>query len=109
VDDEQTDAYPAGRTAGSANRTWPTRHGGGYPPGWLVRYRHRAGRASRATPAWRETVGTVAGRSLRDEHTSTTWVPIRRQGSASDAQISLVRATDILDARPPGSDERTGI
>ncbi|MBE1496105.1 hypothetical protein H4696_003205 [Amycolatopsis lexingtonensis] len=109
MDDEQTDAYPAGRTAGSANRTWPTRHGGGYPPGWLVRYRHRAGRASRATPAGRENFGTVAGRSLRDEHTSTTWVPIRRQGSAADEQVSLVRATDILDARPPGPGERTGI
>jgi hypothetical protein len=108
VDDEQTDAYPAGRTAGRANRSWPTRHGGGYPPGWRVRYRYRH-HASRATPAWRENVGTVAGHSLRDEHTSTTWVPIRRQGSASDEQISLVRATDILDARPPGSDERTGI
>jgi hypothetical protein len=57
---------------------------------------------------WCEHVGTVAGRSLRDEHTSTTWVPVRRQGAASDEQVSLVRATDILDARPPGSDERTG-
>jgi len=111
VDDERTDAYPAGRTAGSANRTWPTRHGGGYPPGWRVRYRHRAGRAqpaSCAAPAWCENVGTVAGHSLRDEHTSTTWVPVRRQGSASDEEVSLVRATDILDARPPGFEEPTG-
>lgn len=52
--------------------------------------------------------GNVAGHSLRDEHTSTTWVPIRRQGSAADEQVSLVRATDILDGRPPGSGERTG-
>ncbi|HET6711038.1 hypothetical protein, partial [Amycolatopsis sp.] len=111
VDEEQTDPRTAGRAAGSRYQAWPTRHGGGYPPGWLVRYRHRAGRAhpaSRAAPAWCENVGTVAGHSLRDEHTSTTWVPIRRQGSTSDEQVSLVRATDILDARPPGSGERTG-
>ncbi|WP_370968667.1 hypothetical protein [Amycolatopsis sp. cg9] len=48
----------------------------------------------------------MAGQSLRDEHTSTTWVPVRPQGSAADEQVSLVRATDILDARPPGFDER---
>jgi hypothetical protein len=104
VDGEQTD-----RQAGETSRAWPTRHGGGYPPGWLIRYRRRAGRAkpaSCAAPVWGEHAGTVAGRSLRDEHTSTTWVPVRPQGAAADGQVSLVRATDIVDARPPGSGER---
>jgi hypothetical protein len=55
---------------------------------------------------WCEHAGTVAGHSLRDEHTSTTWVPIRPQGSADDEHVDLVRATDIVDARPPGSGER---
>jgi hypothetical protein len=110
VDDEQTDPHPAGRPTGSACRTWPTRHGGGYPTGWQVRYRYRgraggARSASCATPVWRERAGTVAGHSLRDEHTSTTWVPVRPQGSATDTPVSLVRATDILDARPPGPGE----
>jgi len=109
VDDEQTDPHPVGRTTGSAYRTWPTRHGGGYPPGWHVRYRYRTGRArpaSCATPVWNEHLGTVAGHSLRDEHTSTTWVPVRPHGSATDTPVSLVRATDILDARPPGPVDR---
>ncbi|MEV7099763.1 hypothetical protein AB0M80_43810 [Amycolatopsis sp. NPDC051045] len=93
---------------GDTTRAWPTRHGGGYPPGWLVRYRRRADRAhpaSRTAPLWSEHAGTVAGYSLRDEHTSTTWVPIRPRGSAADEQVSLVRATDIVDGRPPGSGE----
>ena len=91
---------------GSAHRAWPSRHGGGYPAGWHVRYRSRAPRAgsgsgARATPIWREHLGTIAGRSLRDEHTSTTWVPVRPRGVSTDTPASLVRATDILDARPP--------
>lgn len=110
MDDEQTDRQPVGRTAGSTYRAWPTRHGGGYPPGWIVRYRTRAGRtdeASYAAPLWREHVGTVAGHSLRDEHTSTTWVPVRRNGAAADEPAGLVRATDILDGHSPGFGERS--
>ncbi|MGK3201117.1 hypothetical protein [Amycolatopsis sp. MEPSY49] len=92
VDDEQTDRR--------ACRAWPTRRGGGYPPGRLVRYRSRVRRAG--APGWHEQVGTVAGHSLRDEHTSTTWVPVRPRGSPADVPASLVRATDILDAHPQG-------
>ncbi|MFJ1758791.1 hypothetical protein ACIOD2_00660 [Amycolatopsis sp. NPDC088138] len=88
------------------HRAWPARHGGGYPPGWYVHYRHRARPASCANPEWHERVGTVAGRSLRDEHTSTTWVPVRPCDSPSDTPVSLVRATDILDARPPAPRDR---
>ncbi|WP_326954261.1 hypothetical protein [Amycolatopsis sp. NBC_01286] len=107
MDDEQTDPHPAG----SGHLAWPTRHGGGYPLGWHVRYRFRgrvgrARSASCATPVWHERLGTVAGHSLRDEHTSTTWVPVRPQGCATDTPVSLVRATDILDARPPGPPDR---
>lgn len=96
-------------TAGRTHRAWPTSHGGGYPPGWHVRYRSRAPRAgsgsgARTTPTWREHLGTVAGRSLRDEHTSTTWVPVRPRGATTDTPASLVRATDILDARPPAEE-----
>jgi hypothetical protein len=108
VVDEQTDPHAAGETARIAHLAWPTRHGGGYPPGWSVRYRYRGravrGRpASRTAPVWREHVGTVAGHSLRDEHTSTTWVPVRPHCSASDGPVNLVRATDILDAHPPSA------
>jgi hypothetical protein len=104
VDDEQTDP----RAAGNAHRAWPARHGGGYPPGWYVhyRYRRRARPASCAAPEWHERVGTVAGRSLRDEHTSTTWVPVRPHDCPTDTPVSLVRATDILDAHPPGPRDR---
>jgi hypothetical protein len=100
VDDERTDPDPAGRTAGLL------RDNSGYPPGWLVRYRCRchAGRARPSAPVWREHVGTVAGHSLRDEHTSTTWVPVRPRGSATDVPVCLVRATDILGADPPAPD-----
>ncbi|WP_326836367.1 hypothetical protein VSH64_15890 [Amycolatopsis rhabdoformis] len=86
---------------------WPTRDAGGYPPGWQVRYlcrvrgpagRRRAGAGSE----WQERSGTIAGRSLRDEHTSTTWVPVRQRDTAPDAPVNLVRATDILHAEPPG-------
>ncbi|WP_410645590.1 hypothetical protein [Amycolatopsis sp. lyj-346] len=108
MDGEQTDRQVPGRT-GNAYRPWPTRHDGGYPPGWVVRYRSRVGQTGPATrwaPLWREHVGIVAGHSLRDEHTSTTWVPVRPPGAASDEQASLVRATDIVDARPPGFGER---
>ncbi|MEV6899231.1 hypothetical protein [Amycolatopsis sp. NPDC051372] len=62
-----------------------------------------------AEPLWQEKTGTIAGRSLRDEHTSTTWVPVRPRGAAADTPVSLVRATDILDARPPsGRANRAG-
>lgn len=68
-----------------------------------MRYRCRVRRAAKesAEPAWQEKTGTIAGRSLRDEHTSTTWVPVRPRGAAADTPVSLVRATDILDACPP--------
>ena len=101
MDDEQTDRP----SVGHAYRDWPTRHGGAYPPGWLVRYRSRVRRTGSpcAAPVWCEHLGTVTGHSLRDEHTSTTWVPVRPQGAAADAPAGLVRATDILDAHPPRS------
>lgn len=88
---------------GNTFHDWPLRHGGGYPPGWQVRYRCRVRRAARdsAEPSWQEKTGTIVGRGLRDEHTSTTWVPVRPRGTAADTPVSLVRATDILDARPP--------
>ncbi|WP_410606455.1 hypothetical protein [Amycolatopsis sp. lyj-109] len=108
MDGEQTDRQVVGGRP-NAYRAWPTRHGGGYPSGWIVHYRSRigpTGPASYAAPAWREHFGTVAGHSLRDEHTSTTWVPVRPQGAAADEPAGLVRATDILDAHPPGFGER---
>ncbi|WP_285479198.1 hypothetical protein [Amycolatopsis sp. NBRC 101858] len=80
------------------DRHWPARHGGGYPPGWQVRFRGRRQRG----PAGRDLIGTIAGPSLRDEHTSTTWVPVRPRPAAPDIPPILVRAQDILDARPPG-------
>jgi hypothetical protein len=92
-------------TGSGTDRTWPTRHGGGYPPGWQVRYR---GRRARTAPgpagsrAGQERIGTIAGPTLRDEHTGTTWVAIRPFCAAPDTPLKLVRATDILDARPPG-------
>lgn len=107
MDGEQTDRQVVGPTTGNTYRAWPTRNPDGFPPGWLVRYRSRVGRPEPG-PLWREHVGTVAGHGLRDEHTSTTWVPVRPRGSASDRQVSLVRATDILDAHPPASDEGAG-
>jgi hypothetical protein len=85
-----------------ADRRWPARHGGGYPVGWQVRYRGRPERDATGRRAAPERIGTVAGPSLRDEHTSTTWVPIRPHRAAPDTPSRLVRATDILDARPPG-------
>jgi hypothetical protein len=80
------------------DRLWPARHGGGYPPGWQVRYRRRR----QPVAAAHDLIGTIAGPSLRDEHTSTTWVPVRPRAAAPDTPPSLVRAQDILDARPPG-------
>jgi hypothetical protein len=85
-----------------AGRHWPARHGGGYPAGWQVRYRGRPGRSAAGRPAEPERLGTVAGPSLRDEHTSTTWVPVRPLRAAPDTPSRLVRATDIVDASPPG-------
>jgi hypothetical protein len=131
VDSGQPDTVGSGPpdTVAPGERAWPTRHGGGYPPGWLVRYRCRTHRGTRSyrgsyggsygysnrdarggreaanvpAPDWQERGGTVAGRSLRDEHTGTTWVPIRPYEAAQDSPADLVRATDILDARPPGA------
>ena len=89
--------------AGNTHRDWPTRHGGGYPLGWRVRYRRRTHRDSPcpATQAKLEEIGTVAGCSLRDEHTGTTWVPIRADSAPAGAPAHVVRAADILDAEPP--------
>jgi hypothetical protein len=81
-----------------------TAEGTGYPPGWQVRYRGRRERALPGAGAGesRERIGTIAGPSLRDEHTSTTWVRIRPFCATPDTPLRLVRSTDILDARPPG-------
>lgn len=89
-------------TGSGADRVWPTRHGGGYPPGWQVRYR---GRRERPAPgmaglrAEQERIGTIAGPALRDENTGTTWVPVRPFCAAPNTPLKLVRANDILDAR----------
>jgi hypothetical protein len=80
------------------DRHWPARHGGGYPPGWQVRYR---GRRRLAVPAY-DLIGTIAGPGLRDEHTGITWVPVRPRTATTGTPPALVRAQDILDARPPG-------
>jgi hypothetical protein len=77
------------------DRSLPARHGGGYPPGWRVRYHGSRPRSSQ------ERIGTVAGPSLRDEHTGITWVPVRPFRATPQTPVRLVRATDILDARPP--------
>ncbi|UOX90868.1 hypothetical protein MUY14_09650 [Amycolatopsis sp. FBCC-B4732] len=90
----------AGGTEPGTDRSWPARHGGGYPRGWQVRYRGR--RPGRGSPPPPELIGIIAGPSLRDEHTSTTWVPVRPYRAAPDTPLKLVRAADILDARPPG-------
>ncbi|WP_370962522.1 hypothetical protein [Amycolatopsis sp. cg9] len=75
----------------------PAGHGG-YHLGWQVRYRSRG----HAGVAAHDLIGTIAGPSLRDEHTSTTWVPVRPRGAAPDVPPTLVRSQDVLDARPPG-------
>lgn len=84
-------------------RVVPKRHGGGYPPGWRVRYRayrtHRSPDTRNAATS--ETTGVVTGRGLRDVHTNTTWVPVRPDDTPEDTPARLVRATDILDATPP--------
>ncbi|GAA1939569.1 hypothetical protein [Amycolatopsis minnesotensis] len=86
-------------------RAVPKRHGGGYPPGWHVRYRERAypmrRRPGEPNTRWCETTGVVIGRGLRDVHTNTTWVPVRPDDAPEDTPARLVRATDILDATPP--------
>ncbi|MEV4049767.1 hypothetical protein AB0J55_01165 [Amycolatopsis sp. NPDC049688] len=92
-------------TEAGADRSWPARHGGGYPPGWQVRYRgrrNRTGPGAAGPRAGQERIGTIAGPSLRDEHTGTTWVPVRPFCAAPDTPLRLVRAADIIDARPPG-------
>ncbi len=98
-------------TESRADRTWPTRHGGGYPPGWQVRYRGRQERTALGVAgprAGQERIGTIAGPSLRAEHTGTTWVPIRPFCAVSGTPLTLVRATDIIDARPPDDPVATG-
>jgi hypothetical protein len=92
-------------TESGADRTWPARHGGGYPPGWQVRYRGRRERTAFGAGDPRvgqERIGTIAGPTLRDEHTGATWVAVRPFCAAPHTPLRLVRATDIIDARPPG-------
>jgi hypothetical protein len=92
-------------TESGTDRTWPTRHGGGYPPGWQVRYRGRPERTAFGASgphADQERIGTIAGPALRDEHTGTTWVAVRPFCAAPHTPLKLVRAKDIIDARPPG-------
>jgi hypothetical protein len=79
-----------------------TAEGTGYPPGWQVRYRGRREQGWPGAAESRERIGTIAGPSLRDEHTSTTWVRVRPFCATPDTPLRLVRSTDILDARPPG-------
>jgi hypothetical protein len=74
---------------------------GGYPPGWQVRYRGRREPTIPGMRTSRERIGTIAGPSLRDEHTSTTWVRVRPFRATPETPLRLVRSTDILDARPP--------
>ncbi|WP_410640713.1 hypothetical protein [Amycolatopsis sp. lyj-346] len=91
-----------------ADRAWPARHGGGYPPGWQVRYRGRRERTppgAAGTRAGQERIGTIAGPALRDEHTGTTWVPVRPFCATPDTPLRPVRANDILDAYPPGESD----
>ncbi|WIV56048.1 hypothetical protein [Amycolatopsis nalaikhensis] len=90
-------------TEPGADHGHPARHDGGFPTGWRVRYRGR--RPVAGFRLTRECIGTIAGPSLRDEHTGTTWVPVRPYRAAPRTRSRLVRATDILDARPPGASE----
>jgi hypothetical protein len=66
-----------------------------------VRYRRRTGThdALANEPGWQEFTGTVAGPSLHDVHTDTTWTPIRPSDATGDTPVQLVRARDILDAK----------
>ncbi|WP_326958742.1 hypothetical protein [Amycolatopsis sp. NBC_01286] len=75
---------------------------GVYPPGWQVRYRGRREPSMPGLRTSRERIGTIAGPTLRDEHTCTTWVRVRPFRAAPGTPLRLVRSTDILDARPPG-------
>jgi hypothetical protein len=96
-----------GTAEGTGSGTDPDRPAGpgGYPTGWQVRYR---GRRARTGPGWagpraaQERIGTIAGPELRDEHTGTTWVPVRPFRAASGTPVRPVRVNDILYARPPG-------
>jgi hypothetical protein len=97
-------------TEPGTGRTWPVRHGGGYPPGWQVRYRGRRPRTVFGTNAPRtgqERIGTIAGPTLRDEHTGTTWVAVRPFCAAPHTPLRLVRAKDIIDAQPPDEPDPT--
>ncbi|MEV7098307.1 hypothetical protein AB0M80_36255 [Amycolatopsis sp. NPDC051045] len=91
-------------TGSGTDRAWSAGHDG-YPRGWQVRYR---GRRERTAPGWagpraaQERIGTIAGPELRDEHTGTTWVPVRPFRAAPGTPVKLVRANDIVVARPPG-------
>ena len=92
-------------TGSGTDRTWPARHAGGYPPGWQVRYRGRRERTpfgASGPRAGQERIGTIVGPTLRDEHTGTTWVAVRPFCAAPHTPLRLVRATDIIDAQPPG-------
>ncbi|WP_326943812.1 hypothetical protein OHS58_27025 [Amycolatopsis sp. NBC_00348] len=75
---------------------------GVYPPGWQVRYRGRREPSMPGLRTSRERIGTIAGPTLRDEHTCTTWVRVRPFRAAPGTPLRLVRSTDIVDARPPG-------
>jgi hypothetical protein len=73
-----------------------TRHSDGYPPGWHVRYRRRT---DDSLQDWQEFTGTIAGPSLRDVHTDTTWTPVRPSGAGEYTPVQLVRGQDILEAQ----------
>ncbi|AHH96993.1 hypothetical protein BC739_009301 [Kutzneria viridogrisea] len=78
---------------------------GGYPCGWLVRYRHRWHSTPRGPAAAKrvlsEATGTVSGHCLHDLHTGTTWVPVRQHEDDLGASRTVIRAEDILHACPP--------
>jgi hypothetical protein len=71
-----------------------TRHG--FPPGWQVRYRRRT---HDSVQDWQEFTGTIAGPSLRDVHTDTTWTPVLPSGAGEYTPVQLVRGRDILEAQ----------
>lgn len=46
--------------------------------------------------------GTVAGRSVYDPFTATTWVPVDPQDAREDTPPLLVRCSDIVDVVEDG-------